>query len=133
MAIVKFKNQSGTTYVYEQHYEIEADGRRHLKRKLIGKIDEETGEIVPTGKRGRAKQNTEVDKHKEKILNDILTSTKDYKTKYLSCRDKLDICMLQLQNEKNTTKILRDEIKILKTELKKHEKNIEKVINIFSN
>lgn len=57
MAIVKIHNKArGVTYVYES----ESYWDKELKqprshRKLIGKVDPETGETVPTGKRGRHK------------------------------------------------------------------------------
>lgn len=46
----------GVTYVYssKSYYDPEKKQSRS-KRKLIGKVDPETGEIVPTGKSGRKK------------------------------------------------------------------------------
>lgn len=55
MAITKSRdNRTGITYVYssESYWDKEKKAPRNRK-KLIGKIDEATGEIVPTGKRGR--------------------------------------------------------------------------------
>ena len=55
MSIVKMHNKkAGVTYVYEStsYWDKEKQQPRN-KRKLIGKIDPETGEIVPTGKPGR--------------------------------------------------------------------------------
>lgn len=57
-SIIKKKNQkTGVTYVYEsESYWDKEKKQPRSKRKLIGKIDEETGEIVPTGgKRNRNK------------------------------------------------------------------------------
>ena len=50
MSIVKAKNKkSGITYVYEsESYWDKEKKQPRNKRKLIGKIDEQTGEIVPT-------------------------------------------------------------------------------------
>lgn len=54
MAIVKCRDpRSGITYVYtsECFYD-EEQGKYRYKRKCIGKVDEETGETVPTGPKG---------------------------------------------------------------------------------
>lgn len=57
MSIVKLKDKrSGTTYVYEsESYWDKEKKQPRSRRKLIGKLDEATGEIVPTGKSGRKK------------------------------------------------------------------------------
>ncbi len=53
--IKKLNKQTGVTYVYEsESYWDKEKKQPRSRRKLIGKIDEETGEIVPTGgRRGR--------------------------------------------------------------------------------
>lgn len=50
-SIIKKRNKkTGVTYVYEsESYWDKEKKQPRSKRKLIGKIDEETGEIVPTG------------------------------------------------------------------------------------
>lgn len=58
MAIVKqYHKDTDTTYVYESisYWDAEKQQSRS-KRRVIGKLDPETGEIIPTGKRGRKKQ-----------------------------------------------------------------------------
>jgi hypothetical protein len=52
MSIVKLKDKrTGTTYVYEsESYWDKEKKQPRSRRKLIGKLDEKTGEIVPTGK-----------------------------------------------------------------------------------
>lgn len=57
--IKKLNKQTGVTYVYEsESYWDKEKKQPRSRRKLIGKIDAETGEIVPTsGKRGRKKGN----------------------------------------------------------------------------
>lgn len=59
MAIVKYKNQSGNTYAYESTPEWDPVKKQSRpKRKYLGRVDEETGEIIPTaGKRGRPRKN----------------------------------------------------------------------------
>ena len=56
--IKKLDKQSGVTYVYEsESYWDKEKKQPRSKRKLIGKIDEQTGEIVPTGGRKGRKRN----------------------------------------------------------------------------
>ena len=55
MAVTKSKDKrTGITYVYssESYWDKDLKAPRNRK-KLIGKLDEKTGEVVPTGKRGR--------------------------------------------------------------------------------
>ena len=55
MSLVKSKdNRTGITYVYEsESYWDKEKKQPRAHRKLIGKIDPVTGEIVPTEGRGR--------------------------------------------------------------------------------
>ena len=57
MSIVKHTDKrSGVTYVYEsESYWDKEKKQPRSKRILIGKIDEATGEIIPTGKSGKKK------------------------------------------------------------------------------
>ena len=57
MAIVKHKDKrTGVTYVYEsESYWDKEKKQPRSNRTLIGKLDETTGEIIPTGKSGRKK------------------------------------------------------------------------------
>ncbi len=68
MSIVKLKDKrTGTTYVYEsESYWDKEKKQPRSHRKLIGKLDEETGEIVPTGKSGRKKGTTS---HEDKSVS----------------------------------------------------------------
>ena len=55
MAIIRqYHKDTDTTYVYESisYWDAEKQQSRS-KRKLLGKVDPLTGEIIPTGKRGR--------------------------------------------------------------------------------
>lgn len=58
MAIIKqYHKDTDTTYVYESTSYWDADKQQsRSKRKLLGKLDPETGEVIPTGKRGRKKK-----------------------------------------------------------------------------
>lgn len=55
MAIIKkLDKKSGTVYVYESvSYWDREKKQPRSKRKLIGKLDPVTGEVIPTGKQGR--------------------------------------------------------------------------------
>ena len=58
MSIVKHTDKrSGVTYVYESESYWDTEKKQpRSKRTLIGKIDEATGEIIPTGKSGKKKE-----------------------------------------------------------------------------
>ena len=64
MAIVKqYDKRSGITYAYEATYHWDKEKQQsRCKRKLIGRVDEETGEIVPTDGRCRKGKTTVVKK-----------------------------------------------------------------------
>lgn len=55
MSIVHQKDKrSGITYVYEATYYWDKETKKHRsRRKLIGRLNEETGEVVPTDGRCR--------------------------------------------------------------------------------
>jgi hypothetical protein len=57
MSIVNHKDKrTGVTYVYEsESYWDKEKKQPRSKRTLIGKLDEATGEIIPTGTSGRRK------------------------------------------------------------------------------
>ena len=59
MSIVKYKNQSGATYAYEATSQYDPSTKQSRpKRKYLGRVDDETGGIIPTtGKRGRPRKN----------------------------------------------------------------------------
>lgn len=60
MAIIKqYHKDTDTVYVYESISYWDAEkGQSRSKRKCIGKIDPATGEMIPTGKRGKKKKET---------------------------------------------------------------------------
>lgn len=61
MAIIQqYHKDTDTTYVYEsESYWVPELGQSRSKRKLLGKLDPATGEIVPCGKRGPKKKSPE--------------------------------------------------------------------------
>lgn len=77
MSISKsYNKQNGVTYVYEviENYWDKEKKQSRSKRKLIGKIDPATGEMVPTSPRGRSKKSED---------------TADYKSLYEKTQKKL--------------------------------------------
>ena len=106
MAIIKqYHKDTDTTYVYESesYWDPELKQARS-KRKCIGKIDPETGEIIPTGRRGRKKSDTSDDTkrlsdNKEHVLFESL------KSENLELREKVAYLEKELNqsNKKLTT------------------------------
>ncbi len=75
MAIIKqYDRRSGITYAYESHSYWDPEKKMtRAKRKLIGRIDPETGDIVPTDGRTRkdkksVKDGADYKKMYEKLL-----------------------------------------------------------------
>lgn len=62
MAIVKqYHKDTDTTYVYESTSYWDAEkGQSRSRRKVIGKVDPVTGEVIPTGGRGRKKKDPDI-------------------------------------------------------------------------
>ena len=61
MAIIQqYHKDTDTTYVYEsESYWVPELGQSRSRRKLLGKLDLATGEVVPCGKRGPKKKKPE--------------------------------------------------------------------------
>ena len=61
MAIVQqYRKDTDTTYVYEsESYWVPELKQSRSRRKLLGKLDPATGEIIPCGKRGPKKKSSE--------------------------------------------------------------------------
>ena len=99
MAILKILNKrNNVTYVYEStSYWSKEKEQPRSTRKLIGKIDPESGEIVPTGKRGRRAHsdgNQDVnpstqEHHTASETPDCTENTLDYKTLYEQTQQEL--------------------------------------------
>ncbi len=106
MAIIKqYHKDTNTTYVYESesYWDPELKQARS-KRTCIGKIDPETGEMIPTGKRG-----------KKKTSNDDPAGNDEY-TKLLS----------QYENVRKENVVLNEKIISLEKELSAATKQIQK-------
>ena len=104
MSMIKHKDpKSGTVYVYssESYWDKEKKQPRS-RRKLIGKLDEETGEIIPTGKGGRRKP----------VADTSEAETADTST------DQKSIASDILAEKDQTIRELREELRVLKAERK---------------
>ena len=79
MAIIKqYHKDTDTTYVYDSVSYWDAEkGQSRSKRKLLGKLDPATGEIIPTGQRGRKKKEHPVE-DPEKIEVKVTAVTAGY-------------------------------------------------------
>lgn len=114
MAITKSRDKrTGITYVYssESYWDKEKKAPRNRK-KLIGKIDEATGEIVPTGKRGRRPKVAAIEAAEDVQM--------DYKSLYESAKEEL-MQKEQLILELNT------QLLEVKKELKQKARTLEKI------
>ena len=115
MSVIKHKDKrTGITYVYEsESYWDKEKQQPRSRRTLIGKIDEATGEVVPTD--GRGKKRTE----KKKAQTDNTTLCEELKQQL---KDKeLLISQLSEQN-KALEKELRTVINGLRNLLENHER-----------
>lgn len=105
MGLVKgYNKHSGITYVYEQTSTWNPElGRPDNVRKLVGKIDPVTGEIVPTGKRGRPKKEKTV---QVEPVQTTAAEGPDYKSMYETAQVGLKRAEAELQAEKEKVKKL---------------------------
>lgn len=112
MAILKYPNQSGIVYAYDSVSVWDPVKKQSRSvRKCLGRVDPETGEIIPSsGKRGRPKKNTE---------DDLMTSADS----------KLDDLNTQLDRMKNDYNELLRQNRILTDENKKLRLFLSRFIN----
>lgn len=115
MAITKSTDKrTGITYVYssESYWDKELKAPRNHK-KLIGKIDKETGEIIPTGKRGRKPKN-----------DPPSPEGADYKGLYEEAKARI------LQKDRDI-QALQTEMSELRASLKQASQKLDKIRNIL--
>lgn len=104
MAIVKQTSKNGVTYVYESRsYRDPETKQPRAKRKLIGRLDDATGEIIPT--RGRKNVTTESN---VSVDTTLLPGDASYSSLLETLKEKDEII-----------KSLRAEIAVLRRERKK--------------
>lgn len=63
MSLVRMHNKArNVTYVYESESYWDREKKQpRSRRRLVGKVDPETGEVVPTGPRGRPRKGADAD------------------------------------------------------------------------
>lgn len=102
MAIIhQHDKRSGITYAYESHSYWDPEKKMvRAKRKLIGRIDPETGDIIPTDGRGRKPV-------KEKAISEGINL--DYKEAYEKLLQKYESQQVLLETlKKELTKYKRE-------------------------
>lgn len=102
MAIIKqFDKRSGITYVYDSKsfYDKEKKCSR-AKRTLIGKLDPETGEIIPTDGRNRGaksrKQDISPEINKDQRIHELEVENRQLKLQITALSKELDRINKQL-------------------------------------
>ena len=141
MSQVRYKNKYGTTYVYESlsYWDPELKAPR-AHRTLIGKVDPETGEVVPTGKKGGVRKKKSVEEKeamrqaklaKEKLDEAAEEDTKDYKQLYEDAMHALELAEksheAEMQSLKAINSGLESRLKKAKGELAQLETQLQKV------
>ena len=114
MGIVKqYQKKTDTTYVYSSEYYWDKEKKQsRSRRRLIGKIDKETGEIVPTGKQGRKKKEPSSNDDNKVSSDPVGTVQKlegkieEQKSEIISLRERIS----KLENEKKELQIEKDEL-----------------------
>lgn len=94
MPTVKGTNpNTGVTYVYDQHVVVDEEtGKKKVKRKVIGKIDPVTGEIVPTSheRKKRKKKTVEEDGKYKSLYEETKEQLKQAEVDLALMKNRLD-------------------------------------------
>ena len=116
MAIINCKDKrTGVTYVYEsESYWDKEKQQPRSHRRLIGKLDESTGEIVPTGKRGRRKTSNPSD-----VASDIqIIKAEEYQERLKEKDETIRLLRRQVQELQKERKILGEKLAAIAAGLK---------------
>lgn len=162
MSIIKRYNKANNTvYVYEsESYWDKENQKSRSKRKLIGKVDPVTGEIVPTGKPGRKRKEDTIDtaeetvelikkgkelneRRREKVLEKTTDYTvsggeaasqkePDYREMYERCSAELKICKARLDGKDEVIADFQRRITEAEREIKKLRSAIKKAQKILT-
>ena len=113
MSIVKYFNKkTGVTYVYEsESYWDKEKKQPRNRRKMIGKIDPVTGEIVPAGRKGRPKKEKDPDTESRELA--------ELQNQLNACREELRKTQLQLDLQNMKVKKLEALLKAAGEEAEK--------------
>lgn len=99
MSISKsFNKQNGVTYVYEvtENYWDKEEKRSKTKRKLIGKIDPETNEIVPTARKKKRAYHGEGEDYRF-LYEDAIMDSEKREENLLKFKDELETALMNEQ------------------------------------
>ena len=111
MAIIKqYHKDTHTTYVYksESYWDSERKQARS-KRKCIGKIDPETGEIVPTGRRGKKSTKDTADIGSGEYAK-LIELNEDAKKQIVTLTAKVDTLEKELAEQTQRNRILENKL-----------------------
>lgn len=131
MAIVtQYHKDTDTTYVYEsESYYDPSKKQSRSKRKLIGKLDKETGEIVPTGRRGpKKKESPETEAASEGLKR--TENSRQMEEKIQELEGKVSILrnrIERLEEENRELRIVKEEAVQLRRENQKLAAILEKI------
>lgn len=127
MGIIKqFVKSTGTTYVYDsESYWDPVKKQSRSRRKLIGKLDPETGEVVPTGKKGRKPKNESL---KLGISDE---QTLAYQKQLDQAQTSIKKLHLEIADKNMTIEKEQRENQKLKSELKKVKKSLVHFIDVI--
>lgn len=125
MSISKsFNKQNGVTYVYEvtENCWDKEKKRPRTKRKLIGKIDPETNEIVPTSRKKKPAHPAEVEDYRLLYKNAITDSTRKEEN-LLKFKGELEAVLMNEQMH----------LAEIEQEISEMEKNIDRLLHTVRN
>ena len=90
MAIIKYANQSGVVYAYESISEWDPEKKQsRSKRKCLGRVDPDTGDIIPTsGRRGRPPKEKKDQSPVDAENAALAEALKKLRTDYEECKKK---------------------------------------------
>ena len=140
MSEVRYTNKHGTTYVYESLSYWDPDLKQpRAHRTLIGKVDPETGLVVPTGKKGGVRQKKSVQEKEamrqaklaKEQLEEVDGDTKDYKKLYEDAMKALELTeeshKAEMESLQATNADLENRLKRAKMELAQIGSQLQKV------
>lgn len=120
-----YNKQTGITYVYEatNYYDPEKKQSRS-KRKLIGKLDPVTGEIIPTGKVGRASKPKTGTTYTDAEYTEL-------QAKYVSQQAKLERTLNDLVEKENARAALDQELRATRKDIREYKKLVRRTISVL--
>lgn len=125
MSISKsFNKQNGVTYVYEvtENYWDKEKKRPRTKRKLIGKIDPETNEIVPTSRKKKTAYHSDGEDYRI-LYESAITDSAKKEESLLKFKDELETVLMDEQTR----------LAEVRQEISEMEKDIGRLLRVVKN